>query len=101
MRFGGWRVDLRAGWLEQAQKVVREFPRFVDEYENLLVGNEILMERTQNVGVLSKELAINAAISGPMARASGVNYDIRKVDNYSRSEERRVGKECRSRWSPY
>jgi NADH-quinone oxidoreductase subunit D len=83
MRFGGCRVDMPAGWLEQAQKVVTEFPRFLDEYENLLVGNEILMERTQGIGVLSPELAIDSAISGPMARASGVNYDIRKVDNYS------------------
>ena len=41
------------------------------------------MERTQNVGVLSRELAISSAISGPMARASGLNYDIRKVDGYS------------------
>jgi len=83
MRFGGCRVDMPAGWLEQAQKVVREFPRFLDEYEQLLVGNEILMERTQGVGILSKELAVNAGMTGPMARASGVNYDIRKVDKYS------------------
>jgi NADH-quinone oxidoreductase subunit D len=82
MRFGGCRVDTPAGWLEQAQKVVQEFPRFLDEYESLLVGNEVLMERTQGIGVLTKELAINSAISGPMARASGVNYDIRKVDKY-------------------
>jgi NADH-quinone oxidoreductase subunit D len=82
MRFGGCRVDLPAGWLDQARKVVAGFPRFLDEYEALLVGNEILMERTQGIGVLSKELAINSAISGPMARASGVNYDIRKVDHY-------------------
>ena len=61
---------------------MREFPRFLDEYEQLLVSNEILMERTQGIGVLSRELAIDAGISGPMARASGVNYDIRKVDNY-------------------
>ena len=83
MRFGGCRVDMPAGWLDQAKKVVSEFPRFLDEYESLLVGNEILMERTQGIGVLSRELAVNAAISGPMARASGVNYDIRKVDKYS------------------
>ena len=82
MRFGGCRVDMPAGWLEQAQKVVRDFPRFLDEFEQLLVSNEILMERTQGVGVLSKQLAINAGMSGPMARASGVNYDIRKVDKY-------------------
>jgi NADH-quinone oxidoreductase subunit D len=83
MRFGGCRVDMPVGWLDQAKKVVADFPRFLDEYEALLVGNEILMERTQGVGVLSQELAINAGISGPMARASGVNYDIRKVDKYS------------------
>ena len=83
MRFGGCRVDMPAGWLGRAKTVVQEFPRFLDEYERLLVGNEILMERTQGIGVLSRELAINAGISGPMARASGVNYDIRKVDKYS------------------
>src|ERR1035437_10649884 len=83
MRFGGCRVDMPAGWLDQAKHVVAGFPKFLDEYERLLVGNETLMERTQDVGVMSKELAINAGMSGPMARASGVNYDIRKVDQYS------------------
>ena len=83
MRFGGCRVDLPDGWLDQAKKVVADFPRFLDEYEQLLVSNEILMERTQDVGVLSRELAVSAGISGPMARASGVDYDIRKVDRYS------------------
>ena len=82
MRFGGVRVDLPAGWLESARKLLGEFPRFLDEFERLLVENEILMERTQGIGVLSKELAISSAISGPMARASGFNYDIRKVDGY-------------------
>jgi len=83
MRFGGCRVDLPAGWLERAKKVIDAFPKFLDEYEALLAGNEILMARTQGVGVLSKELAVNAGITGPMLRATGVNYDIRKVDHYS------------------
>jgi NADH-quinone oxidoreductase subunit D len=82
MRFGGCRVDLPAGWLEQAKKVVRDFPRFLDEFENLLTGNEILLARTQGVGVLSKELAVQGGVTGPILRASGVNYDIRKVDKY-------------------
>jgi len=82
MRFGGCRVDLPAGWLEHAKQVVAAFPRFLDEYETLLVGNEIIMARTQGVGVLSKELAINAGITGPVLRACGVNYDLRKVDKY-------------------
>ncbi len=82
MRFGGCRVDLPAGWLEEARKVVADYPAFLDEFENLLNTNEILMARTQNVGVLSRDLAISASISGPMLRASGVDYDIRKVDKY-------------------
>src|SRR5437764_6855331 len=82
MRFGGCRVDLPAGWLDQAKRVVGEFPRFLDEFENLLSTNEILMARTQGVGKLSPELAINASITGPMLRACGVDYDIRKVDKY-------------------
>jgi NADH-quinone oxidoreductase subunit D len=82
MRFGGCRVDLPEGWLEQAARVVAEFPRFVDEFERLIGGNEILMARTQGVGILPKALAINTGVTGPMLRASGVNYDIRKVDKY-------------------
>jgi NADH-quinone oxidoreductase subunit D len=60
MRFGGCRCDLPVGWLAQAKKVVAETPRFIDEFENLLAGNEILMARTQGIGKLSGELAINA-----------------------------------------
>src|SRR6202522_2546087 len=82
MRFGGVRVDLPAGWLEQARRAVAAFPKFLDEFENLLLENEILMSRTQGVGVLSPELAVNAGVTGPMLRASGVNYDVRKVDKY-------------------
>ena len=65
----------RAKWLPGC-------PKFVDEFEALLSGNEILMARTQGVGVLRPDLAVNAGITGPMLRGSGVNYDIRKVDHY-------------------
>jgi NADH-quinone oxidoreductase subunit D len=82
MRFGGCRCDLPAGWIEQACRVVAAFPRFLDEYERLLAGNEILMARTQGVGVLPGPLAVQAGVTGPMLRASGVNYDLRKVDRY-------------------
>ncbi len=82
MRFGGVRVDCSAEWLEEVRQLVGRLPRFVDEFETLLRGNEILMARTQGVGVLPRELAISAGVTGPMLRASGVNYDIRKVDRY-------------------
>src|ERR1700709_44688 len=62
MRFGGCRVDLPPGWLEQAKAVVAAYPKFLDEFESLLTSNEILMARTQGVGSLSKELAISAGI---------------------------------------
>ena len=82
MRFGGCRVDATADWLAVTRKVVEELPGFVDEFERLLRGNEILMARTQGVGILRPDLAVNAGVTGPMLRASGVNYDIRKVDGY-------------------
>src|SRR5262249_16731309 len=61
MRFGGCRCDLPEGWLAEAQRVVDDFPQFLDEFERLLAENEILMARTQNVGVLPAELAVNAS----------------------------------------
>jgi NADH-quinone oxidoreductase subunit D len=82
MRFGGCRVDLPSGWVEEAKDVVSRYPHFLDEFERLLNENEILVARTQGVGVLKPELAINASITGPMLRATGVNYDLRKVDQY-------------------
>jgi NADH-quinone oxidoreductase subunit D len=82
MRFGGCRVDLPPGWIEETRAVVGKFSRFLDEFENLLTSNEILMARTQGVGILPADLAIDASVTGPMLRASGVDYDIRKVDHY-------------------
>lgn len=82
MRFGGVRNDLPPGWLEQCKRVVDNFPAFLEEFDTLLTGNEIILSRCQGVGVLPAELAINASITGPGLRASGVDYDIRKVDKY-------------------
>lgn len=81
-RFGGCRVDPTPEWLAQARQVVDAYPRFLDEYEQLITGNEILMARTQGVGCLSAALATSAGITGPLLRAAGVDYDIRKVDGY-------------------
>ncbi len=83
MRFGGCRVDATSEWLDAVRKVVTGLPQFADEFEQLLCTNEILMARTQGVGVLRPELAVSAGVTGPALRAAGVNYDIRKVDRYS------------------
>ena len=82
MRFGGVRVDFTPELLKRIASIVDGYPFFLDEFEKLLTGNEILLSRCQGVGVLSRELAINASITGPILRASGVDYDIRKVDRY-------------------
>jgi len=81
-RFGGCRVDPTPEWIAAAQKLVANYPRFLDEWEHILTGNEIMLARTQGVGVLDAKKAINAGITGPCLRASGYNYDLRKVDGY-------------------
>lgn len=82
-RFGGVKRDLPSGMRERIKSVLANLPRFLDEFEALLTENDILCLRCQNVGVLTKELALNAGMSGPMLRASGLGYDIRKIDRYS------------------
>jgi NADH-quinone oxidoreductase subunit D len=82
MRFGGCRCDASPAWIERTRKVVDAFPAFLDELDTLLVSNEILIARTQDIGKVSAELATNGGFTGPILRASGVNYDIRKVDGY-------------------
>lgn len=82
MRFGGCRCEFPSGWLEQARKVIDEYPAFLDEMEQLLITNEILISRTQGIGAVSAEKAINAGLTGPILRATGVDYDLRKVDRY-------------------
>ena len=82
MRFGGVRVDFDDKMLAAAKDITGRFPKFLDEFERLLTNNEVLLARCQRVGILPKELAINASVTGPMARASGVDYDVRKVDKY-------------------
>jgi NADH-quinone oxidoreductase subunit D len=58
-------------------------PGMIDEWDRLLMQNEILLARTKGVGILTKETAINCGISGPVARGSGVKWDLRKADPYS------------------
>ena len=82
MRFGGCRNDLPAGWADKVGVLVRDYGPFLDEMENLLTGNEILLFRTRDIGVLSGEQLVNGGITGPMLRAAGIAYDIRKVEPY-------------------
>lgn len=81
-RIGGLAQDLPEGLETKCRDFVNTFPGHVDEYETLLTKNKIWMKRTQGVGAISAEEAINWGISGPILRASNVNWDIRKVMPY-------------------
>jgi len=83
MRVGGFNQDIPDEFLPALDKFVRQMPGFIDEYDRLLKENEILLARAKGVGILPKELAINISASGPVLRASGVKWDIRKADPYS------------------
>jgi NADH-quinone oxidoreductase subunit C/D len=83
MRFGGIVRDLPPGWLEKALYVIHErLPRVLDELDRMLSGNEIVKARGRGVGYLSAKDLISLSISGPMIRAAGVPYDIRKAQPY-------------------
>lgn len=80
---GGLYYDLPVGFEERCQEFITYVKPKIRELENLLTENKIFIERTANVGVLPLDLAINYGISGPMLRASGLRYDIRRIDGYS------------------
>ena len=82
MRVGGVNDDLPPEFMPALKKFMAEIPHHIDDYEKLLRENEILIARTKNVGILSPEAAINASISGPVLRASGVPWDLRRADPY-------------------
>jgi len=83
MRFGGVAQDLPEEFMPALKRFLDQMPGFVDEYDQLLAENEVLLARTKGVGVLTAEQAVNASISGPILRASGVKWDLRKADPYS------------------
>ncbi len=82
MRIGGVSHDIPPEFLPALKKFLKEMPGFIDEYDQLLATNEVLLMRTKGVGILPADVAINASCSGPMLRASGVKWDIRKADPY-------------------
>lgn len=82
VRIGGMPLDLPEGWLEEMLKFCEKFPKDIKIYEDLLSENRIWKMRLENVGVISKELALSSGCSGVMLRASGVKWDIRKEQPY-------------------
>jgi NAD(P)H-quinone oxidoreductase subunit H len=81
-RMGGVAADLTYGWVSKCLDFCDYFLPKVDEYERLITNNPIFIRRLDDVGTISREEAINWGLSGPMLRASGVKWDLRRVDHY-------------------
>ena len=82
MRIGGVAFDLPDGLMPALRAFLDDMPERIADYEALLLENEILHARARGIGVLSPEMAINSSISGPVLRATGVPWDLRKADPY-------------------
>jgi len=82
-RVGGLREDLPRGFHEAVNAFLDRFPGKIDEFEGLLNKNDIFMRRTQGVGILSADEALAWGLVGPIARACGVDYDVRRYFPYS------------------
>jgi NADH-quinone oxidoreductase subunit D len=79
---GGLAEDIPPGFYPEARKLCARMPKAIDEYEAILDSNQIWLERTKGIGLLSAEDAIALGQSGPMLRGSGVDWDLRKADPY-------------------
>lgn len=87
MRIGGLPFDLTAGWIERLAEFVDDLPARIDDYEQLLTENRIWKKRTVGIGVISGEECIEWGVTGPMLRASGVEWDLRRTQPYECYDE--------------
>jgi NADH-quinone oxidoreductase subunit D len=86
-RVGGLKEDLPAGWLGRVRAAVHAVRSRLPQIEELIFGNEIFQARTRGVGVLAPETIAQYGVSGPIARASGVDSDLRRDDPYLAYDE--------------
>ncbi len=84
---GGTRYDLPAGWAARCRATVDQIEQRIGEYEAMLEDNAFFLVRTQGVGVISRELALELGVSGPLIRGSGIAYDVRRAEPYSSYED--------------
>ena len=82
IRPGGVHQDLPAGLLEEIAEFIKQFPKKINDMENLLTENRIFKQRMVDIGVVSKQQAIDWGFSGPMIRGSGIAWDLRKSQPY-------------------
>jgi NADH-quinone oxidoreductase subunit D len=81
-RVGGLKEDLPAGWLGRARRAVTDVRSRLPDLDRLVMGNEIFLARTKGVGIISPEMVAAYGVSGPIARASGVDFDLRRDEPY-------------------
>lgn len=86
-RIGGLMMDLPAGFEHRVKQFLEAFPKALDDFAKLLTGNRIFQKRTQNIGRISAEDAIDWGLSGPCLRGSGVALDIRRANPYTGYEK--------------
>ncbi|MDX6427805.1 MAG: NADH-quinone oxidoreductase subunit, partial [Streptosporangiaceae bacterium] len=86
-RVGGLKEDLPAGWLGRTRKTVHGVRARMSNIADLIMGNEIFRARTRGVGMLSREQILQYGVSGPIARASGVDFDLRRDEPYLAYQE--------------
>jgi NADH-quinone oxidoreductase subunit D len=87
IRPGGVAADLPDGWEDDVERLLDLIPKGIADYEDLLTGNPIFIERTQAVGVITPEECLAYGVTGPIMRASGIDWDLRKAFPYSGFEE--------------
>ncbi|MFM6949324.1 MAG: NADH dehydrogenase (quinone) subunit D [Aquirufa sp.] len=86
-RFGGMERDFTPVAIEKINILLEGLPKALKEFEGLVMRNRIFMDRTQNVGAISAERALNYGFTGPNLRATGVDYDVRALNPYSSYED--------------
>jgi NADH-quinone oxidoreductase subunit D len=84
---GGVRYDIPEGWAAECRRTIDLIEQRLEEYEAMLEGNAFFIMRTQGVGVISRELAEDVGVAGPLLRGSGVDYDLRRAHPYSSYED--------------
>jgi NADH-quinone oxidoreductase subunit H len=82
-RFGGVRYDLPDGWTSKCREFLKMFPAKLKEYEALVDTNAVFLQRTQGKGVITQQDVVDYGITGPNARASGIDLDLRRTRPYS------------------
>lgn len=83
MRVGGVKWDVPSGWIDRVKDFVQYMKKRVNEYEDLVSGNEIFLQRVKGIGIIDAQTAIDYALSGPALRSAGIKWDLRKNEPYS------------------